>query len=225
MGRSLIISDIHLGSTVCQSKKIKDFLSMIHEGAIAADELIVNGDLFDSWDFRRLKSSHWKVLSKMRQIAKKKRVVWIGGNHDGPSEMISHLIGLDFVDEYEFESGGKKIIALHGDVFDDFVSEYPILTKIADHAYRAIQKIRGGASLALMAKRSSKTFLRCSQIVKEKAREHASRKGASIVCCGHTHLAEDDPTGEVKYYNSGCWTEEVCHYLEVDDGVVSLKPI
>jgi UDP-2,3-diacylglucosamine pyrophosphatase LpxH len=198
---------------------------MVHEGQIEADELIVNGDLFDSWDFRRLKSSHWKVLSKMRQIAKNKKVVWIGGNHDGPSEMISHLIGLDFVDEYEFQSGGVKILALHGDVFDDFISEHPLLTKAADYVYRTAQRLYGGSSLAPMVKRSSKTFLRCSEHVKERAKSYAKSKGADVVCCGHTHMAEKDDIGPVAYYNCGCWTENECHYLAIKDGCVSLNSI
>lgn len=220
--RSIIISDIHLGSGVCQAKRFKDFLSMIHEGSILADELIVNGDLFDSWDFRRLRGSHWKILSKMRHIAKSKKIVWIRGNHDGSSEMISHLIGLDFLDEYLFESGGKRILILHGDVFDDFISDYPIFTKIADNTYRMIQRIYGGSKLAFMAKRRSKTFLRCSEHVKNRAKNYAALKLADIVCCGHTHLAEYDQEGKVKYCNSGCWTESDCHYISINEGKISI---
>lgn len=220
--RSIIISDIHLGSAVCQAKRFKEFLSLINDESINADELIVNGDLFDSWDFRRLKGSHWKILSKMRQVAKSKKVVWIRGNHDGPSEMISHLIGLDFLDEYLFESGGRSFLVLHGDIFDDFISEYPLLTKLADNAYRTLQRMSGCSNLAFMAKRSSKTFLRCSEHVKERAKKYAFSKGADVVCCGHTHLHEDDLKDAVKYYNSGCWTEEKCHYILIDEGKVSI---
>lgn len=221
--QTLIISDIHLGSGVCQARKFKEFLSMVHEGKIPADQIIVNGDLFDSWDFRRLKGSHWKILSKMRQIAKSKKVVWIRGNHDGSSEMISHLIGLDFLDEYMFESGGRKILVLHGDVFDDFISEYPIVTKIADSLYRLIQGIRAGSKLAFIAKRSSKTFLRCSENVKRRARIYAISRDADTVCCGHTHLAEYDQVGPVRYCNSGCWTEDLCHYISVDEGRIRIE--
>jgi UDP-2,3-diacylglucosamine pyrophosphatase LpxH len=220
--RSIIISDIHLGSLVCQAKKFKDFLRAIHEEEIYADELVVNGDLFDSWDFRRLKESHWKILLKMRQIAKSKKIVWIRGNHDGSSEMISHLIGLDFLDEYIFDSGGKKVLALHGDVFDDFISENPILTKIADQAYRVLQKIGLGSNLALMAKRSSKTYLRCSEHVKSRAKSYAESKSVDIVCCGHTHMNESDLKDNVEYHNSGCWTENACHYILIANGKASV---
>jgi UDP-2,3-diacylglucosamine pyrophosphatase LpxH len=211
---------VHLGSAVCRAKELREFLAMVHEDEIMADELVINGDLFDSLDFRKLRGSHWKVLSKLRQISKRKRVVWIGGNHDGPAEAISHLIGVDFLDDHRIVGGGREILVLHGDVFDDFLSDHPILTRLADTMYRTMQGVWGGAGLALAAKRGSKTFLRCSALVKERARVHMRSSGCDTVCCGHTHMAEAD--GD--YFNSGCWTEHQCHYLEVRDGIVNLRP-
>jgi UDP-2,3-diacylglucosamine pyrophosphatase LpxH len=218
MNDAIIISDLHLGSDVCQSKKINQFFIEIEKENIETKEIIVNGDLFDSWDFRKLKSSHWKVLSHLRKLSKTKHIVWINGNHDGPAEAISHLIGLDFVEEYEFVSGTKKILVLHGDRFDNFIAKYPLLTRIADQAYRFIQRIDSSFYLAKLAKRSSKTFLRCSEQIKNKAIEYAASRDANIVVCGHTHLASISET----YCNSGCWTESPCHYLTVHDGTVKL---
>lgn len=218
MGSSLIISDVHLGSPVCRAVELREFLKMVQEDEIPADELIINGDLFDSLDFRKLCGSQWKVLSRLRQISKRKRVVWIGGNHDGPAEAISHLIGVDFLDEHRILTGGREILVLHGDQFDDFISEHPMLTKAADWVYRGLQRIHGGR-LALAAKRGSKTFLRCSELVKQRARARMKSLGCDMVCCGHTHMAEAD--GD--YFNSGCWTEQACHFLEVRDGSVFLR--
>ena len=215
---AIIISDLHLGSDVCRARHIRQFLAEIEKDKVSTRELIVNGDLFDSWDFRKLKSSHWKVLSQLRRLSKKKHVVWINGNHDGPAEIISHLIGLDFVDEYEIVSGGRRILVLHGDRFDSFIAKYPLLTKLADSAYRAMQRLDGSFRLAQMAKRNSKTFLRCSEQIRTGAVRHCEAKGADVVCCGHTHLAMVSE----RYCNSGCWTESPCNYLSIADGVVSL---
>lgn len=222
MNDAIVISDIHLGSEVCQSKKVRELLLMIEQGTIPTKEVIVNGDLFDSWDFRKLKGSHWKVLSQMRSLAKSKHIVWINGNHDGPAEIISHLIGVDFVEEYEFQSGGRKVLALHGDKFDNFIVKYPLFTKLADNAYRMIQKMDKSFYLAGLAKRSSKTFLRCSEQIKQKAKAHAARNKADIVLCGHTHFATQDTDG-IEYHNSGCWTEPVCHYLALREGQTTLN--
>lgn len=220
---TIIISDIHLGSSVCQAKKLNEFLSLIEKDHIITQQIIINGDLFDSWDFRKLKKSHWKVLSHFRSLAKTKHIVWINGNHDGPSEIISHLIGVDFLDEYQFESGDKKFLVLHGDKFDNFIVDYPIFTKIADNIYRLIQKIDKSFYLAKLAKSSSKTFLRCSDQIREKAKVYAKKANADVVCCGHTHLATADEKSNIKYYNSGCWTELNCSYLEINQGIVSVN--
>lgn len=221
MNDAVIISDIHLGSSVCQARKVRDFLGLVENDAIPAREIIINGDLFDSWDFRKLKGSHWKVLSQMRIMAKSKRIIWINGNHDGPAEVISHLIGVDFVNEYNLRSGDKNILILHGDVFDNFITEHPVLTKIADKLYRMIRGLDRSFYLAKLAKRSSKTFLRCSEQTMRRAKAYGQRKGAQVVCCGHTHLAIQDFQG-TEYHNSGCWTESICHYLSIKDGAVKL---
>ena len=220
---TIIISDIHLGSDVCQSKKLKEFFIQIEQNIIPADQIIINGDLFDSWDFRKLKGSHWKVLSYIRSLAKTKKIVWINGNHDGPAEIISHLIGVDFLEEYFFQSGDKKILALHGDIFDNFISKYPILTKLADCVYRKIQQIDKSFYLAKLAKKSSKTFLKCSEQIQQKAKNYALKKGVDVICCGHTHLPISDLSSNVKYFNSGCWTELPCTYIAICEGQIELK--
>jgi hypothetical protein len=39
---------------------------------------------------------------------------------------------------------------------------------------------------------------------------------------GHTHQAVAPPAGRGCYYNSGCWTDQLCHYLTVNGEVVRL---
>ena len=133
MDDAIIISDIHLGSDVCESKRLYNFLELVY---IHTNKLIINGDFFDNLDFRRLKKNHWKILSLLRKMSKYIEIVWIRGNHDGDAELVSHLIGLDFKDEYIFESGDQKILCLHGDKFDDFIYKYPNTSKAADMIYR-----------------------------------------------------------------------------------------
>ena len=77
-------------------------------------------------------------------------------------------------------------------------------------------------TVAKMAKRSSKTFLRCAQKIEDGAIALARRKGCTAVCCGHTHVAAAKTEQPIAYYNGGCWTELPCNYLTVVDGVVTL---
>jgi UDP-2,3-diacylglucosamine pyrophosphatase LpxH len=218
---SIIISDLHLGSEICQAKTIDKFLSAIKHKEILTKELILNGDVFDSWDFRRLKKTHWNVLSMLRKLSDEIHIIWINGNHDGPAEIVSHLLGVDVAEEYIFQSGDKKILALHGDKFDSFITKHPIITAIADFFYRKMQYIDKSFYWSRWAKKTSKTFLRCSQRIEAKAIEYCKKKGCDIVCCGHTHMAIEHK--ENGYFNSGCWTELPPTYLTILDGAVNLR--
>jgi UDP-2,3-diacylglucosamine pyrophosphatase LpxH len=220
MNDAIIISDIHLGSDVCQAKKLISFFATIEDGTNPTKSIILNGDLFDSWDFRKLKKSHWKVLSYIRKLSKKVNIIWVAGNHDGPAEVISHLLGVEFLEEYILDSGDKKILVLHGDRFDSVISNQPMLVYFADKIYKLIQKIDKSFYLAKLAKKSSKTFMRNAEIIEKKSIEHMKKIGCNVVCCGHVHYANSKPhTG---YYNSGSWTELPCNYLTVKNGVINL---
>src|ERR1700742_3142458 len=105
------------------------------DGELRARRLIINGDVFDSIDFRRLKKTHWKVLSQIRHLSDKIDVVWIVGNHDGPAEIVSHLLGVTVVEEYVLTSGSRDFLVIHGHVFDEFIGDHPVLTWLADCAY------------------------------------------------------------------------------------------
>jgi UDP-2,3-diacylglucosamine pyrophosphatase LpxH len=217
---AIIISDLHLGSTVCQDKQILKFLHLIQENELPTLRLILNGDVFNSWDFRRLCKQQWKILSTLRKLSKNVQIIWINGNHDGPAEIVSHLLGIEVAEEFIFESGKKKILALHGHRFDNFIAKHPILTFVADRIYTWLQRVH--IYWARSAKRCSKTFLRCSEKIELEAKAYAHKKKCHIVCCGHTHLELEHP-GEIGYFNSGCWTELPCSYLTIFDGEVKLR--
>jgi len=219
---AIVISDLHLGSDNCQAKQLTRFLEAILDDHTPTARLILNGDMFDSIDFRRLKKHHWKVLSLIRKLSDKVEIVWINGNHDGSSEIVSHLLGVTVSDEYELVSGQRRILFLHGHIFDRFIVEHPLITYLADCVYCLLQKIDRTHTIARMAKSRSKTFLRCVQKIRDESVAYAHRKGYDIVCCGHTHQPTADTTGPVHYFNSGCWTELPCSYLTVQDGQVQL---
>ena len=133
----IIMSDLHLASDVCRSKKILDFLHSIDD---TTKLLILNGDVMDNLNFKRLSKDHWKILKKLRSIAKWCNVVWIKGNHDTEqAEVIANLIGVQFVEQIETKIGNKNLLIIHGDKFDVFMKKRPITSKIADYCYKCIQ--------------------------------------------------------------------------------------
>jgi UDP-2,3-diacylglucosamine pyrophosphatase LpxH len=219
---AVILSDFHLGSDNCQAKNICRMLERIEEGEVVTARLILNGDMFDSIDFRRLHKSHWKVLSLLRKLSDRIEITWLCGNHDGSAEIVSHLLGVTVMDDYVLESGGRRILILHGHVFDEFLDNHPVLTWLADCVYFFLQWIDRTHYFAKMAKRGSKTFLRCALQVEERSVELARRRDCTAVCCGHTHLAVAHTDQPVAYFNSGCWTELPCTYLSVAAGTIRL---
>ena len=219
---AVILSDLHLGSGNSQAKRVCEFLERIVRGDLPTSRLILNGDVFDSIDFRRLGKNHWKVLSLLRKLSDQIEIVWLAGNHDGSAEIISHLLGVVVEDEYILESDGQPILIFHGHVFDEFIQSYPWMTWVGDQIYRVLQLVDRTHRFAKMAKHGSKTFLRSASKIAAGAVELARRRGCSAVCCGHTHAATAITDQPIPYFNSGCWTELPCSYLTVEGGRVRL---
>ncbi len=220
---NIIISDIHLGSKLVQTDLLISFLKNI-----SFDRLIINGDVFDSINMKRLSKHHWKVLSLLRKITdgeKKKEVIWIRGNHDGYSDLLTQLLGIEVFNEYMFEWNDKKILVLHGDIFDVYTSKHPIISELADIIYKfAIfidpKKNRVGKFL----KKNTKAFLRNAQIVKERSLIYGKHKHADIVCCGHTHYPDLSNEKNMLYLNSGSWTTHPTHFIGFTNDEVNIVP-
>ncbi|MFO0845419.1 MAG: metallophosphoesterase [Gemmataceae bacterium] len=175
---AVILSDLHLGSANCQARLVCQLLERVVEGDLPTRRLILNGDVFDSIDFRRLGKAHWKVLSLIRKLSDQVEIVfWLAGNHDGSAEVVSHLLGVTVQEEYTLLTGGERLLILHGHVFDDFIESYPVLTWFADAVYGLLQKIDRTHRFAKMAKHGSKTFLRQRRKAGSRAVELARRGG------------------------------------------------
>src|SRR5262245_54720745 len=113
---AVIVSDLHLGSHNCQARQLCQFLEDLHEERLRTERLILNGNVFDSLDLRRLNKHHGKVLSLFRKLSDRLEIIWLGGNHDGPAEFVSHLLGVTVMDEFILHSGDERILILHGHV-------------------------------------------------------------------------------------------------------------
>ncbi len=218
---AVLVSDLHLGSESSQVQTFHEFLL----GLPPTARLLLNGDVLESTEYR-LTKQHWRVLSLLRKLSDQLELVWVRGNHDSDAEAVAHLIGARFVSNYVFESGGKRILCVHGDVWDQFITEHPIITIVADWFYLRMQRM--SRKLAATAKRSSKTFVRCVDRVRSEALRFARTQLADVVICGHTHHPEapcelypDSPA----YFNSGSWTDFDCTYLTVEDGLVRLEAV
>jgi UDP-2,3-diacylglucosamine pyrophosphatase LpxH len=217
---AIVLSDLHLGSESCQVLMLQEFVASLPP----TERLILNGDVLENTEMR-LTKQHWRVLSQFRKLADQLDLIWVRGNHDSDAESVAHLIGARFVPEYVFRSGRRQILCVHGDVWDRFLTDHPIITHIADWFYLYMQRM--SRRLANRTKRSSKTFLRCADRVRTESKAYALAKGADVVVCGHTHFPEmpADLSEPCAYYNSGSWTDHHCHYLTVSDGCLQIVEV
>src|SRR5580692_4267446 len=133
---AILMSDLHLGSESCQVQAILDFL----EALPPTQRLVLNGDVLQNTEFR-LTKQHWRVLSQLRKLADQLQLIWVRGNHDFDAESVAHLIGATFVPEYRFETGGRQVLCVHGDAWDRFLTDHPLITCIADWFYLRMQRM------------------------------------------------------------------------------------
>jgi UDP-2,3-diacylglucosamine pyrophosphatase LpxH len=218
----IVISDLHLGSVVCQAKLLEEFLIWAVEHC---RELVINGDIFDDLNFKRLTRRHFACLKVIRRNSDRDdlKVVWVRGNHDGPADIISHIVGVEILDEYVHDNGKVQLLILHGDQFDTIITDYPWLTETACGLFYFVQKLMPHRA-ARWIRRITKRFQRNSQLIERRASEYARGRGYRFVTCGHTHLPLVAHLDGVTYLNSGTWTEAPpCPFVVVDGDEVRLQ--
>ena len=218
----LVISDLHLGSLVCQAKMLEDFLVW---ACSHSKELIINGDIFDDLNFTRLSKRHFACLKVIRRNSDRTdfRLIWMRGNHDGPAEIVSHIVGVEILDEYIYDNGEVRLLLLHGDQFDTFITKHVWLTEFFCGLFYYIQKFAPHRA-SRWIRRISKRWQRNSQLVERRAVEFARTRGCRHVTCGHTHLSMVSEHHGVHYYNTGTWTEHPpCPFLAIRGSEITLE--
>jgi len=212
---TIIISDLHLGSDLSRAE---DAVRMLKRYSFR--RLILLGDIFCDLNFARLKKEHWRFLSYIRKLSNPKRgveVVWVEGNHDrGLTHVMSHLVGVRVYQQYSWEDGVHKCLAIHGHQFDRFVVNNEFISKFGAWIYLLLQKLdSGGKHFSRFLDQLNSAWLRLTPKVASGALAYAKLHGADIVFCGHTHEAIQAEQSGVAYYNTGCWTSSNPTYVTV----------
>jgi UDP-2,3-diacylglucosamine pyrophosphatase LpxH len=213
---TVIISDLHLGSDVSRAGEALALLE-----SLTFKRLILLGDIFADLNFRRLTKVHWKFLGHIRKLSNPKNgieVVWVEGNHDhGLTAVMSHLVGIPVYQEYAWECGGKRHIAIHGHQFDSFAVQNALASKVGQFIYLQLQKIDSkNKRFARYLDRLNTRWLRLSEQVAHGALSYAKPGKAERIFCGHTHVPLARVRDGVEYYNSGAWVDRRCTYITVD---------
>jgi UDP-2,3-diacylglucosamine pyrophosphatase LpxH len=214
---TLIVSDVHMGSKVTRARELFELLKrfQISDHCYWFDRLILLGDIFDDMNFRRLRKYEWKLLGLFRKMTDEEsqvEVAWVRGNHDVElTDLMTHMVGTPIYEEYRWRVAGKNFLAMHGDQFDKWIVNYPILSSIPNYIYDLIQKLDGPQHhLSRYLKDRSKKWLHINDAVARGIIQYARSRQLPVdaVFCGHTHVADaiHFEADRVWYYNTGCWT-------------------
>ncbi|MES2201070.1 MAG: UDP-2,3-diacylglucosamine diphosphatase [candidate division FCPU426 bacterium] len=215
---SILISDVHFGSPLCQARELHDFL-----GNIRVKNLILNGDIFEDLKFYRLSHWHWEAFGQIRKISDHCKVVWIRGNHDVVDpEFMGHLLGVKVKGHFEWNVGNRRCYATHGDRWDVYIYKYRRASEALTAGYNFLRRFssRGMRALARFLKTRSKMLLRNHEALLYSASSFGRSHGMDAVFCGHTHRASLETAEGLLYGNSGTWESDLPHFIGVNpDGV------
>jgi len=233
-----VISDIHLGTYGCHAKELLNYLKSIQPRT-----LILNGDIFDIWYFKKsyFPKDHLEVVRRIMKMAVNgTKVYYLTGNHDDLLRKFGEMsFGLFHLrNKMVFQVDGKTHWVFHGDVFDASVQRARWLAKLGGEGYdllirinRTINWVRrlfGFAPVSFSAKikKSVKGAVKYISDFEDTAIQIASEKDYDCVICGHIHQpqmreVEANNGKKITYLNSGDWVEHLTA-LEFADGRWSL---
>jgi UDP-2,3-diacylglucosamine pyrophosphatase LpxH len=217
MNKYLIVSDIHLGDKDCKAEIL---LKVLKKNK--AKTIIIAGDLFDHHNLHRLNKTHWKVLSKLRKLSKKCKIIYLIGNHCFlKAEFMSILLGFNCKDEHIIELKDNKILVVHGDIFDIYFTKYKWITNFVIKVYYLIRHYTPLADdFFKLFKHHTNDFVEKSSDIKQNALNYININGYDKIICGHTHLSEYSE----KYINTGSFCEKNASFVLItNNGKIILK--
>jgi UDP-2,3-diacylglucosamine pyrophosphatase LpxH len=230
--RTVIVSDIHLGTPHSKVEEVTHFLKHVR-----CERLILNGDIIDGWRLRRdgvWTKAHTRFIRRVLTMIQKRdtEVVYLRGNHD---DFLGRLLPLQFerlslVEDCVLDTARGRYLVLHGDVFDSVVKNMAFLAHLGDAGYSFLLRLNRVYNWFRALR--GKEYFSLSQAIKAKVKQAVSfigkfedqlahlahERGCVGVICGHIHTPADKMIGDIHYLNSGDWVESLTAILEHHDG-------
>ena len=243
--RTLLISDVHLGSKHSQAGRCLEFLR-----AYQPETVYLVGDFIDGW--RSNQDWNWtddctEVIDHLEEMMRQgTKVFYTPGNHDaflrerdGQHQIVEKLSGkfsqVQIADEFVFESiRGWRFLVTHGDLFDVVESQAQWISKLGSIAYdwglslnRWCNRVVGRANknpygLCATMKSQVKRVIRFLSDFESSISGHALARGCEGVICGHIHTPNIIDNQQLLYCNTGDWIENGTGLVEYHDGSIQL---
>lgn len=240
--KTVFISDVHLGTDICQYEKLLSFLKDLETddgNSYNVENLYLVGDIIDMTNINHkvFWRYHRTVIKKLLRMADKGvKITYIPGNHDyhlrreifEDKDLRDEIQDISFRDEVIYETAkGKKYLVLHGDQFDGAVRMHPWLYKMGDWLYQfviflskwqnRIRRLFGGKewSMSLWLKTKTKQAVSFVSKFDELITKEMQDKKCDGAIYGHTHFKKDITLNGYHILNTGCWTE-YCSYVAED---------
>ena len=212
--KTLVISDLHIGSKGCKTEKVLDLLR-----DESYERYILVGDIIDGWLFKKYKKfsyDHTKVIRRLLKLSKDREIIWVAGNHD------------EFLRKYlPLELGNIKVVDewveygtwfCHGDKFDGIV-QLKWLGMLGSLGYdlaisldMVFKKLGLKRSLSKFLKNNVKAAVSFMVDFENEMVRQAKKRNCDTVVCGHIHTPADKIIKGVRYLNTGDWVEN-CSYI------------
>jgi UDP-2,3-diacylglucosamine pyrophosphatase LpxH len=209
----------------------------------SCDTLYLVGDIIDFWELSNKFRWSYSDSLLVRQIVNKQRhgskIYYITGNHD---EVLREMLDVVFIEgiticnEIAHETvDGKKLLVIHGDLFDSGYHIWSVLSKVGNRAYdititlnRYFNNLRAMFglkpwSVALYLKQNVKSAANYINKFEEHMIEYCKIGGYSGAICGHIHKADIRKMGnDLVYMNCGDWVESLTAIVENEDGTFEI---
>lgn len=232
--RTIVLSDIHLGTTHSKTEEVGRFLQ-----SVDCDTLILNGDIIDGWHLRKNGLARWKakhtdffkVIMKMME-KHGTRIIYVRGNHDDFLSALTPIAlgNISIVRDLIYESGGKRYFVTHGDIFDSVTTNMKWLAQLGDTGYTLLLWINKFYNN--YRSRRGLPYYSLSQTIKAKVKkavsyisdfeqtlvQFANARRCDGVICGHIHHPANTYYGHIHYLNSGDWVESLSALAEDENG-------
>ena len=209
---SLIVSDLHLGLRGSRSAELARLLPTLR-----FRRLVLLGDILHDAAFGRLTTDDWALIAALRQLRHRadRPQLWpIVGNHDRAcAELLGRLLDRPIAESVAWTDGGRRFLAVHGDLFDRFITQHPRVAGSITAIFGFCQRrLSTQGRWPHLADQFHVRLTDGGRKLADAALAHARRHDADVIFCGHTHQAYEQRQGAdgrcarpLAYLNVGAW--------------------